>query len=90
MSRSKQPFTAALLTLLLALLLTSCAAVGPDYEKPEVAVPGDWSLDAAQGLSGSTSERVEWWKIFNDPVLDQLVETARRNNNGLEIAAMRA
>ena len=85
MSGSKQTLAAALL----ALLLASCAAVGPDYEKPEVAAPDDWSLDAAEGLSNAPSERVEWWKIFNDPVLDRLVETARRNNNGLEIAALR-
>jgi len=85
MSGNKQPLAAALL----ALLLTGCAAVGPDYEKPELAVPDDWSQEAAEGLSRAANERVDWWKIFNDPVLDQLVETARRNNNGLEIAALR-
>ena len=63
--------------------------VGPDYEQPELTVPDDWSQDAAEGLTRAPTERVEWWKVFNDPILDQLVETARRNNNGLEIAALR-
>ena len=64
-------------------------SVGPDYEQPELTVPDDWSQEAAEGLSRAPDEMVEWWRIFNDPVLDQLVETARRNNNGLEIAAIR-
>lgn len=84
--RHSHPFRAA---ALLALLLGGCAAVGPDYQKPEVSVPDGWSLEAAEGLSAAPNERVEWWKLFDDPVLDQLVETARRNNNGLEIAALR-
>jgi NodT family efflux transporter outer membrane factor (OMF) lipoprotein len=74
---------------LLALLVGGCMTVGPDYERPEVKAPDDWSQAAAEGLESGPVERVEWWKVFNDPVLDQLVETARRNNNGLEIAAIR-
>ena len=74
---------------LLVLLVSGCMTVGPDYEQPEVAVPDDWSQEAAEGISRAPNELVEWWRVFNDPVLDQLVETARRNNNGLEIAAIR-
>lgn len=73
----------------LALLLAGCVTVGPDYEPPDPEAPDDWSQEAGEGLSRAPHERVEWWRIFNDPVLDQLVETARRNNNGLEIAALR-
>jgi len=83
---SGHPFLAA---ALLALLLGGCMTVGPDYEKPEAEVPDDWSQDAAEGISRAPNEQVEWWKVFNDPVLERLVETARRNNNGLEIAALR-
>ncbi len=74
---------------LLVLLVSGCMTVGPDYEQPEVAVPDDWSQEAAEGISRAPNEQIHWWKVFNDPVLDQLVETARRNNNGLEIAAIR-
>jgi NodT family efflux transporter outer membrane factor (OMF) lipoprotein len=75
--------------LILPLLLGGCAAVGPDYETPEVEVPDDWSQEAEEGLTLTPGEAVEWWQVFDDPVLDQLVETGRRNNNGLEIAAIR-
>jgi NodT family efflux transporter outer membrane factor (OMF) lipoprotein len=30
-----------------------------------------------------------WWQIFNDPILNQLVETARRENPSLKIAGLR-
>ena len=60
---------------LLVLLVSGCMTVGPDYEQPEVAVPDDWSQEAAEGISRAPNELVEWWRVFNDPVLDQLVET---------------
>jgi NodT family efflux transporter outer membrane factor (OMF) lipoprotein len=85
MSRG-HPFLAA---ALLGLLLGGCMTVGPDYEKPEAEVPDDWSQESAEGLTQAPQEQVQWWNVFNDPVLDQLVDTARRNNNGLEIAAVR-
>lgn len=73
----------------MALLLVGCAAVGPDFEKPEPEVPETWSQETPEGLSESPHELVEWWRLFNDPVLNELVETARLNNNALEIAGIR-
>lgn len=70
-------------------LLAGCAAVGPDFEKPEAEVPDSWSQPTDTGITASPHELVEWWKIFEDPVLDELVETARLNNNTLEIAGIR-
>jgi NodT family efflux transporter outer membrane factor (OMF) lipoprotein len=87
MSRFSRILTAGLLALV--LVLGGCVTVGPDFEKPEAPVPDDWSQAAEEGISRAPNEQVDWWKVFNDPVLDQLVETARRNNNGLEIAAIR-
>ena len=75
--------------IVLTVLLTGCAAVGPDFEKPEADIQADWTQPADEGISSSPHELVEWWKVFNDPVLDELVETARLNNNSLEIAGIR-
>ncbi len=71
------------------LLLAACAAVGPDFEKPQADIPADWVQETEKGLSNSPHELVEWWKVFNDPVLDEMVEIARLNNNTLEIAGIR-
>ncbi len=60
------------------MLLGSCAAVGPDFKRPEVPWLIRWpggslaSLNAEQhGKSRAQTE--EWWRNFNDPVLDQLI-----------------
>ena len=72
----------------LLALLAGCT-VGPDYVKPEVEEPVDWVQEPGQGLDAAPHELIEWWRVFNDPVLDELVETARLNNNLLEIAGLR-
>jgi NodT family efflux transporter outer membrane factor (OMF) lipoprotein len=72
-----------------SLLLAACAAVGPDFVPPEPAPPATWSQAPEAGLSPAPHGPVRWWRTFDDPVLDELVATARRNNNGVEIAGLR-
>ena len=79
----------SLLVPAIALVLTSCAPVGPDFVKPEPEAPEDWSQPVSQGLDTAPNELVEWWRVFNDPALDELVEAALRDNNTLEIAGLR-
>ena len=76
------------LCLLLAML-GGCTVVGPAYVPPETDVPDAWTQDLNQGLTTAPVERVEWWRVFDDPVLNELVANARRNNNTLEIAGLR-
>ena len=70
----------------LIFLMVSACTVGPDYQRPEVTVPADWtvSYDAAAGLIDSA-----WWRQFDDPVIDELVSTALMNNLDLKIAVAR-
>lgn len=84
MTRFYRLSAAALTTVLLA----GCAAVGPDFEKPEAAIPDAWAQETDEGINTSSHELVEWWKLFNDPVLDGLVDAARLHNNTLEIAGL--
>jgi NodT family efflux transporter outer membrane factor (OMF) lipoprotein len=74
---------------LLLALLAGCTAVGPDYVRPETETPDQWSRSAQDGLASTGSGMVEWWRVFEDPALDALVERARANNNGIELAALR-
>ena len=75
--------------ILAAGLLAGCAAVGPDFEPPEADLPETWSQPPAAELSHEAPALGTWWTMFEDPVLDELVETAVRNNNTLEIAGLR-
>jgi multidrug efflux system outer membrane protein len=68
------------------LLLSGCTLVGPDYVKPEVEVPDAWRVQPAEAES---TANVNWWRTFNDPVLDELVRVALENNLDVRIAAAR-
>lgn len=73
----------------IALLLAGCTTVGPDFVDLEPDAPAEWSQSVEQGLQTTPNELVEWWRVFNDPVLNELVEVARKQNYGLEIAGLR-
>jgi NodT family efflux transporter outer membrane factor (OMF) lipoprotein len=77
----------------LTLLLNACTTLGPDYEEPEVAWLSDWQSDL-YGQLGAPEQQTAvdlsfWWRLFNDPVLNDLIETARRENPSLRIAGLR-
>jgi NodT family efflux transporter outer membrane factor (OMF) lipoprotein len=72
-----------------ALLLAGCTKVGPDFVKPDLDAPPEWAQTASQGLEASPATLVEWWRVFDDPVLDDLVMAAIDGNNNLEIAGLR-
>lgn len=74
----------------MVLVLSGCAAVGPDYEKPEIPTPDAWSEQIAGDLGRDRDATLQsWWNIFNDPLLDGLIERARQANLDLGIAMAR-
>jgi multidrug efflux system outer membrane protein len=77
-----------LLSVLLVLALTTACAVGPRYQRPAVAVP-DTHRGASAAASTDSLADLEWQKLFDDPVLTELVTTALRQNFDLRIAAER-
>ena len=69
--------------LLIALSVAGCA-VGPDYKRPVVDSPQSFRFEAKDVAETANTE---WWKQFNDPVLDQLIADALANNKNVKIAA---
>jgi len=69
-------------------LLMGCT-VGPAYHPPAVKVPAQWSSSLAGGETNSSASGAVWWKNFNDPELDSLIERAVKSNLDLKIAAAR-
>src|SRR5262245_40779607 len=74
--------------LALSLLATSCM-VGPNYQTPEAKVESQYQLKPAGRDQPVNVADAYWWKSFNDPVLDGLIETAYSNNLSLQIAGVR-
>jgi len=70
-------------------LIAGCQTVGPEFVKPEAETPTEWSDAAVGRFQTAPQEMIEWWRLFEDPTLDQLVEQARAQNNNIEIAALR-
>lgn len=75
-----------------AFLLASCA-VGPDYKKPDIALPTQWGdkeATAAAAAAGQNrqAELAGWWQRLHDPLLDQMVTAAISDN--LDIASAKA
>lgn len=72
----------------LALLFGGCA-VGPDYTPPEIATPVSWSQESTLTPTTSPSQLGNWWRVFQDPVLEKLIVEAGRANLNLKIAVAR-
>ena len=70
------------------VLVGGCTNLGPDFETPEAVLPDDWGQRGG-GLQATEIELVEWWQVFEDPVLDRLIRTSYENNYSLEIAGLR-
>ncbi|MEN8730005.1 MAG: efflux transporter outer membrane subunit, partial [Desulfuromonadales bacterium] len=78
-----------MLLLCAALLLSGCIKVGPDFTTPPAPVAESW-MEADDGqLTARPDAHEEWWKVFNDPVLNRLVEDAYQQNLTLQIAGLR-
>lgn len=76
-------------SMALALTLTGCAMVGPDFETPEAEVADNWLDSDRPEISGTPDDHGQWWKNFNDPTLDKLIETAYAQNLTLQLAGLR-
>lgn len=80
--------TRCLSALIATSFLFGCA-VGPDYLRPSLPLPGAWS--PAEAASAQPADQVgkRWWSLYADPVLDKLVEEALANNADAQVAAAR-
>ncbi len=74
-----------MLASLLALIIAAGCAVGPNYKAPKTSVPPKFTYGEQTNVSADAIV-ITWWRGFNDPELDQLVERARAGNYDLKIA----
>jgi len=77
------------LLLLIVISGSGCAMVGPDFVPPEAPVAQEWKESEGETLKRESAEHSDWWKVFNDPVLDSLIQTAYQQNLSLQIAGLR-
>ncbi len=78
------------------LALPGCGLLNTPYEQPNVTTPGKWTQIASTATTPVSGTPIAgnpagdpWWRNFNDPVLDALVEQALARNNDLAAAGFR-
>ena len=82
---------ARLLTVGMGLLLSACTVVGPDYTLPKDAAVNRPDLQGK--LAGASANVVsapvpaDWWRLYHDPKLDELVRQALVSSTDLRVAA---
>jgi NodT family efflux transporter outer membrane factor (OMF) lipoprotein len=83
-------FRGSIYGLVTAIFLTTgCTMVGPDFVKPEAPVAAEWMESRDPEIKIEASDYRQWWTVFNDPVLANLIETAYRQNLPLQISGLR-
>ena len=63
--------------------------VGPDFTPPEADLAPEWLESRDARVRKEHPEYKNWWRVFDDPVLENLVETAYEQNLPLRIAGVR-
>ena len=74
------------LALAFGTLLIAGCAMGPDYERPETAMPDafEQAIDSGQSIAN-----LNWWELFDDEQLNSLVRIALEQNKDMAIAVSR-
>ncbi len=65
--------------------MQSCK-VGPNYQKIEYPSESVYRFDST-AIETDTVLNLQWWSIFNDPILDTLVRIALEENKDILLAA---
>ena len=81
-------------TLAGCTLVTACRSVGPDFARPDSTWLDDWQDPSTKAATAGlpTPDKPppdDWWRNFNDPILDQLIVEAQRTNPGVRTAGLR-
>jgi multidrug efflux system outer membrane protein len=74
-----------LISSLLMFFLFGCM-IGPNYHRPIVETPPAWRFEEKEAREvGNTA----WWEQFEDPVLNDLIQSALKGNKDIKIATAR-
>src|SRR6185295_11051101 len=86
---AQRPMRSAI--VLVSLLLAACATSLPEIgeDKLPAEPPREFKGKFTLATPAEAQPRGEWWKAFNDPMLNELVERANQGNSSVRVAAAR-
>ncbi|MGD0886395.1 MAG: efflux transporter outer membrane subunit [Thermodesulfovibrionales bacterium] len=96
-AHEKQPSFSVFIALagLGVLILSSGCMVGPNYKPPQSTAPPEWvgvtkaAPSQPSVATAQPADLTQWWRQFNDPTLNELVEEAMKANLDLQVAESR-
>lgn len=74
------------IVLALALLLSGCATMAPEHERPAAPVPADWPIKIEMSSQSATRD---WRDFFPDRRLQAMIASALEHNRDMRIAVAR-
>src|SRR5712692_11940902 len=83
--------SAVAIGLVMVMSLSGCA-IGPKYQRPSAPVPSQFKESAASTTQLSATTPIaysDWWRVFDDPVLDRLEKEADAANQDIQVAVAR-
>jgi len=80
--------TSSLAVAAAVALLGGCAAVGPNYARPDLQAPAAFRFVDGAARAESLAD-LPWWQVFDDAALQALIRDAIANNLDLRAAVAR-
>ncbi len=74
------------IVVLCSALIISACTLGPDYRRPTMDIPSSWRFEEKEARDAANTA---WWGQFEDPVLNELIAMALKENLDLKTAALR-
>lgn len=80
-----------LIPVWITLLAVSGCAVGPDYQRPDAPMSATFKATPDWKIADPVDDvpKGAWWKIYRDPVLDELMAQVEPNNQNIAIYVAR-
>ena len=67
--------------------LISCTLIGPDYKRPEINLPNTYHQESIK--ENVVTDLNNWWKLYEDPLLNELIDKALIKNTDINAAIAR-
>ncbi len=76
-----------ILAIVLSSLFVGCAAVGSNYERPQMPTPTQYRF--VEGTQAQSFADMPWFQVFDDPTLQTLIREGIDRNLDLRVAVAR-
>jgi outer membrane protein, multidrug efflux system len=85
-----KPYLKTLYSMVLLVMLPSCAVLGVDYKRPDSNLPESYKGQEEHSKDVVYVEAPnEWWTLYKEPTLDVLIESAFKQNTNIQLAVAR-